>query len=770
MKDANSRAGRSDGTGMNLNSVSVRYMLSQNPEQCKLVYDGVIPSFFGNAPTITNGGTFIVNNDTGDSTQLQRGDENPAMMMSGNPVNPAVMASQISGQPLQTHQFTGALAPQYHDNAQPVFHANAIVGMGTNMPFQPAGGAYGYNMPQPQFSGIMNGRRESNSTSESDSDDNPNQAREEWEKYQRTLGFKAPIPTDTDFPGFGLLSGFAKGFDPYQPLIPGDDDFYDVTLNGRVGLSERVHQMMLSSYANVWGYVPGQIIERRENMMFPGINEDHHVPYPSQNTVFNHQGVPQMRLGGYQQPPMMMANQLPVSNMVATNPYMQGVTQIGGVPLNAQAYSACIPTPYMQARYNYAIANGFQSVQEMDRNDFLILKRASRAVHGDMTPDEFEDHFDRCWCRPFIAIREFEEERKRRGDEIMKKMSEVPRMKVSIVKGDKVLTSIDMFNDEEAYRKHVIAVKNCHHDTPEESAAKNWFMIERNARRDAVVTFLHATAVERKYDHAPFMEFATHGMSEAGMRDLDFRAFQQQQSPAAQQARLGIDQTRFMRNCMERTGGYGIPAAYSRLAIENRMFYVNMDLPAEEYRNYLRGKWGANPDGSPIPGRIAPMYGYITIADPENPTMHIPFPRQHIIDLHEGFVKFANASAAKSKEPFHIMDYDEFSTALGVRIMDDQAFIDKYKDFEPAEKYVKIAERGVKMREEVEEKQRKAEKDAMQYAEDLNRPPHAGCVNEDQLDFDDPTADIPFDELLRQVDEEDDEFKPPAELFDRNSD
>lgn len=755
MQDANSKAGRSNGIGVNLNSVSVRYMLSQNPEQCRMIYNGQIPSFFGNAPTITDGGTFAVNDDTGESIQLQEGNETSDMMNG----NPAVIASQMTGQNLSAHEFTGALAPQYHDNAQPIFHANSMVGMGTNMPIQQPAGMFGYGM-QPQFSGIMNNRGPSPNTER-------NYAKEEWEQYQRTFGFKAPIPTDTDFPGFGLLSGFAKGFDPYQALMPGDDDFYDVTINGRVGSSQRIHQMMLSQYANVWGYVPGQVIDRRENMMFPGINEDHHSSVPSQNPVYNHQGVLQTRIGGYQQPPMMMANQLPVSNMVATNPYMQGISNVGGVPINASTYSTCVPTPYMQARYNYAIANGFQSIQEMDKNDFLILKVISHAAHGDMSDEEFEKHFDRCWCRPFVAVKEFEEDMKRKGDEIMKKASEIPRMKVFLVKGDKILSGMDMFTDEEGYRQHVVNVKNCHHKTDEEYMRDHFATIEREARRDAVMTFLHAVAVERKYDKASFLDFAKHGMSEAGMRDLEFQVWKQMNSPASRQAELMIDQTRFMRNCMERGTGYGIPAAYSRLAMENRMFYVGEELPAEEYRNYLRGKWGANPDGSPLPDMVAPLYGYLNIADPENPTMHIPFPRRHIRDLHEGFVRFANVSAAKSKEPFHIMDYDEFSTALGVRIMDDQEFIDKYKDFEPAQKYVDIAKRGVQMEKDKEEQQRQMQREALQSTEDLNRPPHANCVNDDLMDYENPTADIPFDELLRQVDE-DSEFQPPKELLSRN--
>ena len=726
LQDQNSKAGQSDGRGINLNSVSVQYMLSNSPDMCRKVYTGECPSFYGSGPTISDGGTFLVNKDTGEAVQIEKGDE-PEPMYN----NPAVSAAQFTGQPLQTQQFSGALAPQYHDNTQPIFHASNIVGMGMNYPVNGgmmqlgAGGGY---FPPPQlrqFSGVFSNRN---------NQQEPNYAKEEWEQYQRTSGFKAPIPTDTDFPEFGLLSGFARDFDPYQDLLPGDDDFYDVTLNGRVGISQKIHQMMLSQYAPVWGYVPGQIIDRRENMMFPGINEDHHMSFPSSNPVYNHQGIPQMRIGN-QQPMMgMPANRLPVSNMVATNPYMQGVTTVGMSPMNPSMQG--IPTPYMQARYNYAIANGFQSVQEMDKNDFLVLKLLSRSVHADMTDDEFAEYFDKCWCKRFTDIKERREESKKRGDEIMEKAHEIPRMRVFLMKGDKILSGIDMFEDEAGYRQHVANVKACIHKTREQYLYEEFLERERNARKDALFAFLHNEAVERKYDHAGFHEFLRHGLSEAFMRDLNFIAWKEWNSPAGRQAELGIDQTAFLRRCMERSFGFGIPAAYSRLALENRLFYVNENLPAEEYANFLRGTFGCYPNGQPLPDTIAPLYGYITIADPENPDMHIPFPRRHIKDLHGGYLKFASASAAKSKKPFHIMNYDEFSTALGVRIMDDKDFYEKYKDFEPAEKYVAIAKRG------------------MEEEEMLNRPPHADSPNEDFLDRDDPTGDIPYDELVRQIEEE----------------
>ena len=721
MKDSGSRAGRA-GTGINLNGITVRYSLNNNPEVCRKIYNGEIPSYFGEGPTVLDSGTFIHNKDTGELIQIREGDDD---------VNPAQLASQQAGVQMPTYQFSGALAPQYHDNAQPttpfMFKAsNMVSGGGAPMMIPP--------QPLSPYNSGFNFNIQNNSQNE-------NLAKQEWDEYQRKYGFKAPPPTDTDFPDAGLLSGFGRGFDPHQALIPKDDEFYDATVNGRIGMSEAIHQNLLAQNALMWGYVPGMIVDRRENMMFPGINENHHMPFPSSNPVYNHMGVQQIRYIPHQpNNTYIPANQLPVQNMVATNPYMAGVNMVGGQTMNYGGQFANVPTPYMQARYNYAIANGFQSVQEMDKNDFLAIKRVSRSVHGDMTDEEFNEFFENNWCKRFTDIYDAKKEMMEsyNRDKANSKDREIPRIRVKLVKGDKVLASCDTISDNQQYSEHVRNVSMCNKKTAEDSKAEMMNKIILEAKRAAIFALLYNNAPERKYDDKGWYDFIRHGFAETTIYDLDFKDWKWWNSPERYQAQLRINQTEFMRNCMERGMGFGIPAAHSRLATENKMFYIGEQLPDNEYAGYIRGGYGRYPNGEPLPDMVMPLYGYITIADPEHPDRSIPFPRRHIKDIFEGYQRFASASLSKSKEPFHIMNYDEFSDALGVRIMEDRDFIEKYKDFEPAQKYVDIAKRG------------------MSEEEILNRPPHCDDPNEDILDFMGPTDDIPMDELRRQIEDEDD--------------
>ena len=718
MLDPYSKAGKS-GDGVNLNSVTVRYMLSQNPNMAKNVYEGIMPSYFGEGPTVEDCGTYIIPKEEGDD------------------VNPVELATM--GAPLPTVQFTGALAPQYHDNAQPTFHASAMYsgsGMGA------ASVPYGTPAPIPQPYMQPNQTNIYGYGMNPITPSNPNgEAMREWEEYQRTKGFKAPIPLDTDFPGPGLLSGFHKGFDPHQRLFASDSEFYDATLNGRIGLSEMIHQQQLQQYAAIWGYQPGQVIDRRENMMFPGIQEDHHVPIPSDKPVLNHMGVPQVRsvprqLGNTAMP----ASALPIPGMVATNPYMQGMSMVGGMPMQQ---ATAVPTPYMQARYNYAIANGFQSVQEMDNNDFFILKKISRAAHPEMTDEQFAEHFENNWCKRFTDI--YDAEKKQKAEEMAQKKAEESkryRIKVRITKGDEVLVDFDSTNNE-ANRQELarrVASATSRRFTPEQIRIANLQMQDKMNRLEYVKTFLYNDAPERKYDH-DIWGYMCHGFVEATFRDLDFQDWLWWNSPKRFHVQQRVNETEFMRNCLERGMGYGIPAEYSRIASENYMFYVNEDLPTDDedfkqYKGFIRGSYGKGPDGKPLPEGVMPLYGYITIADPKDPSRSIPFPRRFLEDLHKGYERFAAASLAKSKKAFHILTYDEFEKASGVRVMDNKEFLKEYGDFKPAAKYIDIAQRAVK------------------EEEDLMRPPHAMSPTEDIDDFDDPTADIPLEDLQRDLEME----------------
>lgn len=829
MHDAMSKAGRGDIMSVNLNSMTQRMMLEMNPERCRRIYIGEEPSYFGEGPTVQDCGTFIIPEDP---------NQEPIMVSPGSeervPLNiylqkegGGTVEQQMPQMP--SMQFGGALAPQYHDNAQPTgggmlpfvpmpnsptpgpayagygvsnggFNPNMVYNHGIPMG-QPAiqemdrhklpltqyktnvyGNEYMYYPPD-RFMDLSIVRQLINPYGYQIHDPNnpPDNgeepvAMEEWEAYQRTYGFLAPIPTDTDFPEPGLFSGFAKGFDPHQELVEGEDDFYDATLLGRIGIAEAFHEFHLSQYANRWGYAPGMIINRRENFMFPGINEYHHVPVPSNSQVYDHLGRPQQMIPGTPQPngqpqnPMVgatpiMATQLPVGNMVATNPYMQGATMVGGYPMNQQQplYQAGkIPTPYMQARYNYAIANGFQSVQEMDRNDFLVLKIISRAVNHSMTDEEFQNHFEKNYCRRFTDI--YERDRKIENEKMAverrlweREEKEKHRIDIKVKIGDRVVAERKAITPTERtmYGKEVEAMCPESKRSNAERRAEHLAYLEHMAKVDYALGVLHANAPEREYDHKSWQEFVLHGFSEVKFYQLDFQHWLWQNSSNRYLVENEINTTEYMRNCMERGMGFGTPAAHSRLAFENLIYWVKEDFPDPNLAHFIRGAYGKYPNGLPLQNYIAPLYAYITIADPKNPDRSIPFPKFCIENTYKEFVKFANYSLQRSKEPFHIQTYDEFEELLGVRVMDDQEFLNEYGDYAPAAKYIRMAKEGVRLKEKGENiLDRLKDPEEWKYATVLrDHAKYAGYEHRtEEEEYGDPNGDVPTDEILRQID------------------
>lgn len=725
MMDPNSKAGQA-GEGINLNSVTVQYNLQNNPELCRMIYDGTVPSMYGNTPTVEDGGsgtiadlpTVMEYNEKGEVTNV-------------NPVELAQMSGQIP-----TVQFSGALSPMFHDNAQPTamsgytmpftniagWNNPAIMQQGGYMPinFTPPGYVqYNYNPVNPA-SPVPN----------------MSEAMQEWNEYQRKKGFRAPIPTDTDFPEYGLLSGFHRGFDPMACTAPGQDEFYDPSCGGRLGLSEVVHIQALANAAMTYGWQVGDIIERREQMMFPGINEDHNNPIPSNNPVIGNNGMPQRRLGtsGFFGP-TMFANQLPISNMVATNPYMAGMTTVGGY--NMMGMQQNLPTPYMQARYNYAIHNGFQSVQEMDNNDFRILKRVSRCAHAEMSKDEFDQYFVDHWCKRFTDIYDYRKETEEANKKRMMNNPEIPRVKCTLTKGDKILASSDGHNPEE-YRILCDNVRRCNanYKSPEMMQWARTQQEQLRAMKDNVINTLYQSAPERKYDDKPMLEYMEHGFVEGFFHHLNHRVQLDRMDPKKRLQAAKIDQTGFMRNCIERGMGM-LPAAKSRIQTEDAMFYVGQKHPDEEIGDKPRGSWGMKANGEPLDPNFYPMYGYATyIADPEHPEMSIPFPRAFIQDIYKGYVEYCAAINKTSKKKAIPMGYEEFEQATGVRVCDNEDFVKKYSGIEGTETISETAKKAIE-------------------TENLNMPSwgYLSPAERDQFEFEDPCADIPTEVYLQDLEE-----------------
>lgn len=633
MQDANSKAGKAT-TGLNLNSVSVQYMLSTNPGLAQQVYLGIAPSYYGSFPSQQQ--------SVGTMQEL------PTVDTERTPMNPMDLVKQSSQIP--TVQFGGAMNPSamYRDAYQPTaFAPNQTMGMmNPYMGYGYYGVPYNYNPANPAI-GIMPNAY--------------NNAVIEWNDYQRAQGFRANPPLDTDYNEDGLLSGFHQGFDPHAALAPKEDQEYDVTLGGKQGISQFIHEQTLNAKAAEWGWQPGQLIDRREILMFPGVQENHRFnPRPSTQPVLNYAGVEQQMQTNNNNLGPRPANSLPVSNMVATNPFMAGVRTLGqnGPMWNP---TAPVPTPYMQARYNYAIANGFQSVQEMDNNDFRVLKRACRAAHADMPEEEFQQYFEDHWCKQFVEANEM---RKNKNKTISSE-DNVPRMRVRLMRGSEVIVDCDARTPTE-HRRLIQKVKSSSPMTEEAINQSKRIKEYEDYQKQMIQAQLYARAPERKYDHSSMTEFMEHGFVESFMYLLDMQDAMDKADPVKRRQRNKINQTEFIRNCMRRGMGIGIPAANARLKLEDKLFRVDDEVDDEEAKGKPRGSYGKDPNGKEDLD-MNPMYGYTTyLSDVDSGTI-MRIPRKYIKEIYDGYVRFCNVANAKSKSArITPLNADEFMHVLGV--------------------------------------------------------------------------------------------------------
>lgn len=666
MQDPNSKAGRAL-TGLNLNSVTVQYMLKNNPVLAQQVYLGIAPSYYGEMPRMT------------ESTDIMA-DQLPEMGDNMNPVNPMDLVKQAHSIP--TAQFQGAMNPlaMYRDAVQPTaFAPNQTMGMYPYGSYGYYGQVpYNYNPANPMVNITRNDH---------------NSGIMEWNDYQRKQGFRAKPPLETDFPEDGFLSGFHQGFDPYGALAPQENQDYDVTMGGKLGISSFVHENMLKAQASVWGWQPGQLIDRREFLMFPGVNENHRFDSrPAKGEVLDYNGFvqrPRTNDGLGSRP----STSLPVSNMVSTNPFMRGVQNIGGYG-SMWNPTGPVPSLYMQARFNYAIANGFQSVQEMDNNDFRVLKRVAKVAHNDLSDEEFDKKFDETWCKPLVKAKELREPPK--GKTISIK-DNIPKMKVRLMKGDKVLAGFDATDD----RNHNILVQKvateCRvtHEDPNIRAQAQRINEWREYQRDEGHARLHAQAPERKYDNSGMLEFMEHGFVESFMYLLEMQHYNDMMNPEKRRKRNKIDQTAFLRNCMQRGMGIGLPAATARLQLENKLFRVDEDL-TDEAEGKPRGSYGVDANGKEDLD-IGPLYGYTSyIPDPENPEHCMPFPRRYIREIYDGYIRYCNVANSKSKSArITPMNYEDFSKVLGVDVMDDESYDKKYAKYNPGGSYVAFSKESL---------------------------------------------------------------------------
>ena len=309
------------------------------------------------------------------------------------------------------------------------------------------------------------------------------------------------------------------------------------------------------------------------------------------------------------------------SNMFSgyQNPYMQN-----GAYYNK---SYRINEAYRQARHNYAVYYGFESVEELDANDNAIMKTISLMAHAAVGDSEeltkkiiekvYEEPFNRMYKKEENStqnlsyasvqrdVQAYANERKRKRHII----------KVKLMKGDKVIAESE--NDDQEIsesEKFNMALQAKYQKDYEES----------EIRRKAIIAHIYANAPERKFDNFSLVNFFNTAFYE--LHDIELREVQRKQN--AKKIKQRYHQGDFKREVLRK---FGKPALRNRLEEEDYRFRKSD--PVEEGK--LRGSYGYKPsiirDGieikMPLNPESDPRLGYCFTYDTRTGQLEPKYPR-----------------------------------------------------------------------------------------------------------------------------------------------
>lgn len=332
------------------------------------------------------------------------------------------------------------------------------------------------------------------------------------------------------------------------------------------------------------GAPPGTIYSNVAAYQYPNVQENPYNPLPSSDAIAGNQYQPQMPIQGY------------------SNPYMNG-----GVYVPPQRQDV-----YAMARHNYAVEFGFQSVEEMEQNDFAVLKALSVVANKSLglSDEEIEKKLEICYDKP-RAERLNGNIRKSNGmyHEFNADAPVIEPLNVSIVIGDKVLVEAKAENQPKNLL-NLNRMLNPGYD----------YMIDIYKRyrfdRDQFNSQLHASALERRYDGCDILGYFNEAFYDIRMRDMAIEEKRNRDSLVKQM----YDSTAFKREVMARAGR---PAMKNKIILEDSKFHKSDPVPD----GVIRGGYGYLPGGIPMEKDSDPRFGYCFQFNTNTGQLEIKSPR-----------------------------------------------------------------------------------------------------------------------------------------------
>lgn len=354
------------------------------------------------------------------------------------------------------------------------------------------------------------------------------------------------------------------------------------------------------SYAIMNG--PGTIYSNVEYKMYPGVQEDHYNPLPSQSFLDSlvHRAD---RFKGY------------------SNPFMPGFG-MGIVGPNTTVEDA-----YRMARHNYAMQFGFNSLEEMEESDLSCLKTLSVIANTamGMSMDDIQKRIHKVYEEPYQKKKaptlaeqtKMVEDYRRYHDQFKFKI------KVTLRRGDEVITEFDPAKNKPPKLDDI------------DFAAEIAKAEAAQANREYASAVMWANAMERKFDNYSMLQYFNDAFYDLHLRDL------KEQDRRAKNALVKdiYNHEDFKR---EITAKFGRPAQRARLMEEDMRFRKYEDPP----EGCIKGSYGKLPLGIQMDPKGDQRLGYCWNLNLETGEMKMQFPLSDE-DLMERKNRFLRAAGCK---------------------------------------------------------------------------------------------------------------------------
>ena len=328
-----------------------------------------------------------------------------------------------------------------------------------------------------------------------------------------------------------------------------------------------------------YGYAPlqpGDLYSKAETRMYPGVQPNHNNPYP-----------PTARTG-------IFAEEYLAPNKLYEEMYGTEDMAVQKAQPRAPWEEERIREMYRQAKHNYAMQLGFDSLEQMELHNRTTMKKISAIVCKNlgMSDEETRNHVYELYDKPYEKKPPVDEAAE--FEKMMKEKEEFKRRfwaptTVRLVRGDGtvIMEAKTKFLDTAARTDELARMFQRHE-------------MEKQYARMRLTEFYN-NSIERRFDRSSLVQFFNEDVFEIMWEDK----WKEVRKSNADMLNQWYSRNDFIRGAM---ANYGPPAAQAKLLEEKIRFRIGIKLMPD----WVQGGYGYYANGEPVSKDLDPRIGYLS--------------------------------------------------------------------------------------------------------------------------------------------------------------